>query len=227
MPKFSLSKPNFLAIDTRIEVHALNWLTAFFVFAATVVLLSQYLSGFIRQYGFQIFLGLAILWMLIRTRWRPLLTMNGKVGLFLLILVLSYFGGLFVIDQLMAILGYQGSPSIGRSRSDILLLAVLAPILEELFFRDLILRSLFHRLKNFWAALVISSLLFMVAHLTLYPGALLLGFVCSILVLSCGSLWPAMVFHALSNLSLLFLPAWYPNLWEALQRWGLITQFYR
>lgn len=226
-PNFSLSKPNFLAVDTRIEVHTLNWLTAFFIFAAGVVLLADHLSVFVRQYSFQIFLGIAILWMLLRTKWRPLLEFHSSAAIYTLVLAVIYFGGLLILDQIARMLGVEGRPVPFQWRDDLLLLALIAPILEEIFFRDLLLRSLFHRIpKLFWAVLI-SSLIFMVAHLTLYPGALFLGIINSVLVLTSRSLWPAILFHSLSNLSLLFLPAWYPHLWSWLDQWGLLTQFYR
>jgi len=226
-PKFSLSKPNFLAVNTRIEVHTLNWMTAFFIFAACVVLLSDHLSVFVRQYSFQIFLGAAVLWMLIKTEWRPLLRLDGKVALYILILGGSYFGGLLLLDQLVRLYGVEGRPGPIEWRDDLILLAVIAPIAEELFFRDLLLRSLYHRIPNrFWAA-IISSAIFMVAHLTIYPGAFFLGLVNSIFVFTSRSLIPGIVFHSLSNMSLLFLPAWYPALWAALHELNLLTQFYR
>lgn len=225
-PKAYLSKFNFLAIATKTEVQALNWLTAFFIFAASVILLSDYLSDFVRQYSFQVFLSVAICSLLF-TGWRPLLNVDGKVLMTLVYLLMIYLGIFGLVELFLGFFGVEGAASPFKWRSDWILLALVAPFFEEIFFRDLILRAFYHRLQKLWLAIFLSSLLFMAAHLTLYPGAFILGLVSALLVVISKSLWPSIVFHSISNLSLLFIPAWFPRIWEMLTRYGLVQQFYR
>ncbi len=225
-PNIQLSKSNFLAIDTRIEIHGLNWLMAFFVFASSVVLLGDRLPPAVRQYSFQVFLLVAIV-SIVFIGWRPLLGLNRKSLRFILIVFGIYFVGLKVIDLVAAWAGYESLPRPAPQRSDLILLAVLAPILEEIFFRDLIFRSLLHRLQKLWLAIFLSSILFMVAHLTLYPGAFLLGLINCLFLIYSRNLWTSILFHSVSNLSLIFFPIWFPNLLTYLETSGLFSQFYR
>ena len=79
--------------------------------------------------------------------------------------------------------------------------AVLAPITEEIFFR----RVLFGTLKS-WAgtlpALVLTSALFAAVHDAWpeYPALFLLGMAMQLLYLRCGSLYPAILLHAINNI---------------------------
>ncbi len=218
--------PRFLDVDERVERRSIQWLAGFFIFACVVVFFSESFSNFFRQYAFQGFLLVALLFQLF-SGWRPLLGISLRSLRVLSILVVIYFGGLFLIERSLGWLGIQGVTHPWPQREDLVLLGVLAPILEEIFFRDMIFRSLVARLGKVWMAAVVSSLLFMVAHLTLYPGAFLLGLIGCTLVVMSKSLWPAIFFHAVSNFSLLFLPVWFPNVLEFLRRFSLFEYFYR
>jgi uncharacterized protein len=75
-----------------------------------------------------------------------------------------------------------------------------APVIEELFFRGLLLRSLQRRFGA-WSAIVISSLVFAVVHLQLlqFPALFLFGFVAGWLTIRSGRLGPAIWAHVAFN----------------------------
>jgi uncharacterized protein len=77
---------------------------------------------------------------------------------------------------------------------------VLAPVLEEMLFRGIILRS-FLRQYSRTKAILLSSLLFAVAHLNIYQvaTAFAIGIVAGWLYERCRSLWPCIVLHAAYN----------------------------
>lgn len=78
--------------------------------------------------------------------------------------------------------------------------AVFAPaVFEEILFRGFLLPSL--ESKSIWFAIIISGLLFAVLHVSLeaLPAHILLGFVLAMLVLSTGSLYASMLYHAVHN----------------------------
>ena len=96
----------------------------------------------------------------------------------------------------------------------ILSVAVGAPLVEELFFRGLLLRSLQRRVPD-WAAVVVSAVAFGIAHGSALPvDAVLLvmvsltvfGAILAILAIRTGRLGPSIVTHAVFNLfTLLYL----------------------
>lgn len=96
----------------------------------------------------------------------------------------------------------------------ILTVVIGAPIVEELFFRGLLLRSLQRRVPD-WAAVVVSAVAFGVAHLSALPvDAVLLvmisltvfGAILAALALRTGRLGPGIAAHAAFNLlTLLYL----------------------
>jgi membrane protease YdiL (CAAX protease family) len=75
-----------------------------------------------------------------------------------------------------------------------------APVLEEMLFRGVILRS-FLRQHSRTAAILWSSAIFAIAHLNVYQAAtaLAIGIVCGWLYERCRSLWPCILLHALYN----------------------------
>ena len=96
----------------------------------------------------------------------------------------------------------------------ILSVAVGAPIVEELFFRGLLLRSLQRRVPD-WAAVIVSAVAFGIAHGSALPvDAVLLvmisltvfGAILAILAIRTGRLGPSIVTHSVFNLfTLLYL----------------------
>ena len=77
---------------------------------------------------------------------------------------------------------------------------VIAPLGEEILFRGIILRGLLaHYTQS--RAIVWSAILFGLVHLNPWqsPGAFILGIVFAWWVIQTGSLWPAILGHALNN----------------------------
>lgn len=87
------------------------------------------------------------------------------------------------------------------------LAVIAAPVSEELFFRGFVFSGLARR--GFWFAAAISSLAFTVVHFD--PGSLIpffwVGVLLSWLYWSRGSLWDAIIFHALFNFTSIALLA--------------------
>ncbi len=116
-------------------------------------------------------------------------------------------------------------PSIGGSLpsgfvfTDVLAPVVIAPVIEEFFFRAVVLVSLYSLLRRpvgsvvaGGVAVVASTGLFVMLH-TL-SGALavdavlslaLLGLVCGLLVMLTGRIWPAVLVHVVFNASFVVL----------------------
>jgi membrane protease YdiL (CAAX protease family) len=96
----------------------------------------------------------------------------------------------------------------------ILSVAVGAPIVEELFFRGLLLRSLQRRVPD-WAAVAVSAVAFGIAHGSALPvdavvlvmvSLTVFGAILAVMALRTGRLGPGIVTHAVFNLfTLLYL----------------------
>ncbi|MEX0767580.1 MAG: type II CAAX endopeptidase family protein, partial [Microthrixaceae bacterium] len=78
-----------------------------------------------------------------------------------------------------------------------LLVGVLAPVVEELFYRGLFLRSLEKRRLPAWAAVLLSSFVFAGMHLQAlqFPGLMVVGLVAGTLAVWTGRLGPAIWLH--------------------------------
>ncbi len=93
--------------------------------------------------------------------------------------------------------------SVGKQTSYLSALfaaVVIAPLTEEVVFRGIILKGLLaHYTQN--RAIVWSAILFGLIHLNpwQFPGAFVLGLVFAYWVIQTGSLWPAILGHALNN----------------------------
>jgi membrane protease YdiL (CAAX protease family) len=82
----------------------------------------------------------------------------------------------------------------------VLLTVIGAPIIEELFFRGLVLRSLLRRLPP-WAAITISSLLFALVHFQplQFVALAIFGAIVGVLALRTGRLGPSICAHMAFN----------------------------
>jgi membrane protease YdiL (CAAX protease family) len=82
----------------------------------------------------------------------------------------------------------------------LLFTCVAAPVLEEMLFRGVILRS-FLRQYSRTKAILCSSLVFGIAHLNIYQlmSAFAIGIVAGWLYERCRSLWPCILLHAAYN----------------------------
>lgn len=90
-----------------------------------------------------------------------------------------------------------------------LLVGILAGVCEETLFRGPILAGLRRRLSNKWA-IIITGLLFAAAHLDLFglPIRMFLGVILGWIVVSTGSIVPAMLMHALYDITQLAMASW-------------------
>ncbi len=80
-------------------------------------------------------------------------------------------------------------------------LTILPGIFEELTFRGVLLYGLKERIRRRWLLALVVGLIFGLFHVSLFrivPTALL-GFVLTVVVLFSGSIYPAMLWHALNN----------------------------
>lgn len=90
-----------------------------------------------------------------------------------------------------------------------IVLALLAPLVEEMVFRGTILRDLLRRVqdhtvgstKGVWGAIMVSALLFAVVHMNLaqIPHAFIFGIFLGWLYAKTGSIVPGVVFHFVNN----------------------------
>jgi membrane protease YdiL (CAAX protease family) len=96
------------------------------------------------------------------------------------------------MDQLFEYTAYPFALLIGG--------AVVAPFVEEVFFRGFVFTGLMKKL-NWKGAALISSALFAIAHVV--PTSLLpifiLGWIFAFLYKASGSIWPAILMHMLTN----------------------------
>lgn len=81
----------------------------------------------------------------------------------------------------------------------VLVLTVVAPIVEEIVFRGLLMRK-WAAARGFWTGVIGSSLVFAVLHPPSWIGSFVFGVVVSILYLWSGSLVVAIVVHSLNNI---------------------------
>lgn len=148
---------------------------------------------------------------------RPSLRLRGLDPVCALLIALSAFVGMFALNMLstywmqwLASLGLRVStgndaiPATPAALGAMLLVSALLPaLLEEGLFRGFVLPSL-ERMDPVRAALT-SGALFALLHgrLEALPAHLLLGFALGMLVLRTGSLYAAVLFHAVYNGSLL------------------------
>lgn len=97
---------------------------------------------------------------------------------------------------------FQTTVGRGTSLPSALFLgSVVAPYVEELFYRGIVLSGLLAKNTRTWA-IIWSSILFAASHLNpwQFPATLVAGGVFAWWVIRTGSLWPAIVGHALNNL---------------------------
>lgn len=92
-------------------------------------------------------------------------------------------------------------PDIGAMLFNLLLLALLPAIAEEVFFRGVLQRILTAWVKNGWVATVIAAIIFSAIHMQFlgFMPRLLLGFLMGVIYLVTGNLWLAIGGHFLNN----------------------------
>ncbi len=122
---------------------------------------------------------------------------------------ISLIISIFVIYSGLKIPGYQIQEPIlrffGETNLDFLiaglLIIIIAPILEELFFRGFLLGTLSNRVGIFYGS-ILSALIFALLHgqfKSIIP-IFILGLIINYLVIKSKNLTPAIIFHILNNL---------------------------
>nr|WP_246231740.1 type II CAAX endopeptidase family protein [Sporosarcina jiandibaonis] len=114
----------------------------------------------------------------------------------------------FVVDFLLA---ETPMPESGMYLIiEIVMITILAPIVEEFFFRGVILQRLIKK-TSVWGGILISSILFGILHADII-GAFLFGVITALLVIRTGNLLIPILLHMLNNtlaVALMFVPpAW-------------------
>lgn len=112
----------------------------------------------------------------------------------------------------------------GRFGSMFFTIVVVAPLMEELLFRGLILRGLLGRFRP-WVAVLLSAMLFGLMHVNPWQmvPTFFLGLVFGWFYLRTGSLWPCVAAHALNNLLFLVVISGPFGWWEPTQVEELAT----
>ena len=144
----------------------------------------------------------------------------GKISLQHLRMLLKGAGLYFVLTavglsllQLFVPAALEVEQDIGVSSGDpaavlavtFMSVVVLAPLVEEILFRGFLFRG-FEKTFGFGLAVIASSLLFGLLHGSLAAAVdtFALGAVCCLLVARSGSLWPAILLHALKNAAVFY-----------------------
>ncbi|NJM06787.1 CPBP family intramembrane metalloprotease [Candidatus Gracilibacteria bacterium] len=129
----------------------------------------------------------------------PPLFLLGMGGLLLANGAIAFFTGSFENPQVEAITG-GGALSTRDFVLLFVLIAVLAPFAEELFFRGM-LYPLLRRGRAAWLAITINALLFALVHFIplLIPGLFIVGLLLAYLRERSASIWPSICFHMLQN----------------------------
>jgi membrane protease YdiL (CAAX protease family) len=127
------------------------------------------------------------------------LTMLFGMGLVNVLFVMPFTGGEFENPQIEALTG-GSALSLAELGVLMILVAVVAPIVEELFFRGM----LYPVLRRRWSApvaIVVNGFLFALIHVIpiLLPGLFFVGMVLGWVRERSGSVIPCMVIHALQN----------------------------
>ncbi|WP_158618059.1 CPBP family intramembrane glutamic endopeptidase [Chitinophaga lutea] len=92
-------------------------------------------------------------------------------------------------------------PDIGSMLFNLLLLALLPAIAEEVFFRGVLQRVLTPMVKNGWVAAIIAAVIFSAIHMQFlgFMPRLLLGFLMGAIYFVTGNLWLAIAGHFVNN----------------------------
>ncbi len=136
--------------------------------------------------------------------WMPLGTLIQILSIILVALLARALG--VEVPTQEAAAAVEDSQSWGQQIALGILIVVVAPVVEEMLFRGLLLRAIMAKYGQM-AAVVGTSVLFGVAHLLdpsaafLVPALVLVGFVLAMVTLRKGRLGPAIMIHAGFNLT--------------------------
>jgi hypothetical protein len=127
------------------------------------------------------------------------------LSIFLIMLFFSLGIGLFGFEEqksLFEIFGYE----IAGSVFAFLIAVIIAPLVEELFFRGFVLQTLVKKISPFWGV-ILTGLIFASVHFefqSIMP-LLILSLVLNILYIKTNSIWPGIVFHVFNNTIAFFI----------------------
>ena len=113
----------------------------------------------------------------------------------------GYISGESAVDPLVAKWHGGGEPSLLALGGLFVVAVVVAPIVEEVIFRGLILRSWAYR-YSLNKAIVVPALVFASIHFENFPGAFVLGLIYAVLYLRTRSLWLPITLHGLNTITL-------------------------
>ncbi|MDA1060270.1 MAG: type II CAAX endopeptidase family protein [bacterium] len=130
------------------------------------------------------------------------------IGSYLLFIGISILIGIFIILTDIRIPGYQVQddilPLFGEGLTNLIiagvLITVVAPLIEEIFFRGFLLRTISGKIGIVWGSIV-AALIFAALHMPWqsFIPIFILGIIINRIVINSKSLWPAIVFHMLNN----------------------------
>jgi len=121
------------------------------------------------------------------------------LSIFLIMLFFSLGIGAFGFEKqtsLFEIFGYDYAGIVFA----FLIAVIIAPLVEEIFFRGFVLQTLAKRISPFWGV-VLTALIFASVHFefqSIMP-LLILSVVLNILYIKTKSIWPGIIFHVFNN----------------------------
>lgn len=118
---------------------------------------------------------------------------------FIQVYIISYFLGTKII-----------STNLVSDLGNFLVLTLIVPITEEIYNRFLIL-YIVNSWSNRFFGVLISVLLFTSGHhqpLSNAIQAIIFGTLTALVIIKCGSLWPALAMHSWNNIIVYFLKSW-------------------
>lgn len=129
-------------------------------------------------------------------------------------LIITFLVTAFILYTNLRIPGYQVNADLleifGTSKLELIIAfivtVILAPLVEEIFFRGFLLRSLVDKV-GVWPGTVLVAALFATFHMqwqSVIP-IFILGLIINYLMLRSRSIYPAILFHAFNNLIALIL----------------------
>jgi membrane protease YdiL (CAAX protease family) len=129
----------------------------------------------------------------------PLIFVVGLSAVVSVNLLVMRTTGSFENPQMNAISGGKAM-SLGEFAAGLLLIAVLVPFVEELFFRGM-LYPILRRRAPAALAIIANAAIFSAIHLipVLIPGLFVIGLCLAFLRERSGSIWPGVLYHAMQN----------------------------
>jgi hypothetical protein len=218
----TLESQQGLGVFNRLRLRSLPiWLSISFIITLVILGIAKVSikNPLINNFMELIPYALAIIWLLNKKRKLniQLISLIGKppeknkwwkLILGVLVILLFSIGSTFVLNYCLSYLAphyllsyYNASKpaySLFNIAFKILVAVLIAPFVEELFFRGIML----HRFSAKWninVAIILSSILFGILHFN-FIGITMVGFVMCIVYLKTRSLIPTMIMHSLNNL---------------------------